>query len=208
MSPAQGYRRFLLFFYTAKAGDKLRIYLAFAAKGPGCVLMGLVAHAPFLGRDLARLALRFWAERMGRAGGGFVGRVVHAPLLARDLARLILRFGANALAGGGFADRGCACPFARRLARLTLRFGANALGGAGGGFVGRGCLCLFGPALGSAYSALLGQTHWPGRRRVQWAGLQALQRIFFLCRGIKKQPAAKRWQGAPCFRRKPRRFRL
>ena len=74
MSPAQGYRRFLLFFYTAKAGDKLRIYLAFAAKGPGCVLMGLVAHAPFLGRDLARLTLRFWGKRIGLVGGGFNGR--------------------------------------------------------------------------------------------------------------------------------------
>ena len=48
--------------------------------------MGRVAHAPFLGRDLARLTLRFWAERMGRAGCGFVGRGVHAPLLARSLA--------------------------------------------------------------------------------------------------------------------------
>lgn len=56
----------------------------------------------------------------------------------------------------------------------------------------------FCPAFGSAYSALLGQTRWAGRWRVQWAGLQALQRIFFLCRGIKKQPAA-RFSGACIF---------
>lgn len=97
MSPAQGYRRFLLFFYTAKAGDKLRIYLAFAAKGPGCVLMGRVVHAPFLGRDLARLTLRFGAERMGRAGGGFNGRGCACTLLPGVWFGLLCAFGSNAL---------------------------------------------------------------------------------------------------------------
>ena len=60
--------------------------MAFAAKGPGCVLMGRVVHAPFLGRDLARLTLRFWVKRVGLAGDGFVGKVRPGlQALAKDI---------------------------------------------------------------------------------------------------------------------------
>lgn len=68
-----------------------------------------------------------------------------------------------------------------------------------------GCACaLFWAGIWLGLLCAFGPNAWGGPVAFQWAGLQALQRIFFLCRGIKKQPAAKRWQGAPCFRRKPR----
>ena len=86
--------------------------MAFAAKGPGCVLMGLVAHAPFLGRDLARLALRFWAERMGRAGGGFVGLVAYLFWPGAWLG-LLCAFGANALAWSAAGSMGGVAGFAK-----------------------------------------------------------------------------------------------
>ena len=130
------------------------------------------------------------------------------PFLGRDLARLALRFWANALAGGGFADRGCACTllpgvwfgllcafepnalgwpvafqwagvvrvlFARRLARLALRFWAERMGRAGCGFVGRG---VHAPLLARslACSALLGRTHGAGRWRFNGRGCR-------LCKG-------------------------
>lgn len=74
--------------------------------------MGLVAHAPFLGRDLARLALRFWAERMGRAGGGFIGLVAYLFWPGAWLG-LLCAFGANALAWSAAGSMGGVAGFAK-----------------------------------------------------------------------------------------------
>ena len=97
--------------------------MAFAAKGPGCAC---ALFGPELG-----LLCAFGAERMGRAGDGFVGRVAHAPFLGRDLARLTLRFWAERMgrAGGGFNGRGCACTLLPGVwLGLLCAFGSNALG--------------------------------------------------------------------------------
>lgn len=97
MSPAQGYRRFLLFFYTANHGIN-EDGSAFAAKGPGCAC---ALFGPELG-----LLCAFGAERIGRAGDGFVGLVAY---LFWPGAWLALRFGVKrvGLAGGVSMGGGC-----------------------------------------------------------------------------------------------------
>lgn len=94
--------------------------LRFNGPGCACALFGPgfgSAYSALLGRTHG--AGRLWFRRPGCACAPF----------AKRLARLILRFGANALAGGGFNGRGCACTLLPGVwFGLLCAFGSNALG--------------------------------------------------------------------------------
>ena len=173
--------------------------MAFAAKGPGCVLMGLVVHAPFLGPGFGSACSALLGQTHGAGRRWFCRPGCACALFGPG-------FGSACSALWGRTHRAGRWRFCRPgcVSFLALSLACSALWGRAHGagrwrFNGPGLRVYpFARRLVRLALRFLGRAHgavggFAGR------GCRLWQKVFPRRENKNRQPAAKLLQGTPCF---------